>query len=144
MRMDIGYRYKDLLGVATTLIGLYYTSNTPSRVLLTCLLVYCTSSLLSNKLTTGQYLPRPALTSLEWSTRTVIITGGNGGVGTHLCRQFIEKGCRRVISLDISPPPPQLARVVWIRCDLSSVSDTLQTISQITTSLIHNGITSRN
>ncbi|CAO1628201.1 unnamed protein product [Sympodiomycopsis kandeliae] len=134
-------RYKDVIGVVVSLAGLpYLWMYTTATTVLLGLLAYSLSSLLSNKLTLNTYLPRRPLTPSEWSRRTVIITGGNGGVGRHLCRQFLDQGCQRVISIDILPPPTEEEedRLVWMKCDLSSVSETTTTIEKIKSEYITN------
>ncbi len=53
----------------------------------------------------------------------VLVTGGSGGIGAALCREFSAAG-HRVISLDRAAPPSAIAQVQHVDIDLSDAPAT--------------------
>lgn len=63
----------------------------------------------------------------------VLVTGGCGGLGSELCRQFKEKGVARVLSLDVAEPTDTLRvpGVEYFVCDVSDMSQVQKVAREI-------------
>lgn len=60
----------------------------------------------------------------------ILVTGGAGFIGTHLCRMLIKHG-HDVIALDLVDPENAVTKVRYIRGDARKVSDLSNVISKI-------------
>lgn len=63
---------------------------------------YLVSGLLSRRAVGGA---KPG-SSWNWDEEIVVVTGGSGGIGQALVREFVRRGVE-VVNLDARPPPPQ-------------------------------------
>src|SRR4051812_5039252 len=71
---------------------------------------------------------QPALTSI--AGRRVLVTGGGGFIGSHLCRMCGDAGAE-VHGVGRSAPPPALAAVQWTRGDLANFDAARQVVTTV-------------
>lgn len=62
-----------------------------------------------------------------WNVPTsALVTGGSGFVGQRLVEMLVERGCKRVVSFDIAPPPKDSwtrKEIEYVQGDLSKAAD---------------------
>lgn len=68
---------------------------------------------------------------MDLQNKTVVITGVSGGIGYHLCKQFIEKGCT-VYGLGRTKPDITENGFTFITTDIRSLEEVKSAIRQIT------------
>lgn len=82
--------------------------------------LYCASK--------GPHMTTPAPTGPVATSRIVLVTGGNRGIGLAIARRFAAGGDRVAVTYNSSPPPEDLFAV---RCDVTNASDVDRAFSEV-------------
>lgn len=67
---------------------------------------------------------------MNFKNKTVLITGGSGGIGTELCRMLTKEGAK-VYSFDIHPPHEEIKGVFFIKTDVTNGREVEESFSKI-------------
>lgn len=77
----------------------------------------------------------PGHSSTPGGPATVLVTGGAGFIGTHVCRTLLQAGLRPRV-LDLVLPPVPVLGVEYVRADVREL-DAVQTLTRGVAGVVH-------